>query len=139
MNRIFIPVLLTACVACGCARTVAPDEFLYTYRRGASPTYTKDGYKVRYTGTDGGYHYLEVRHDTLGKGAGPLLMHGTFRDQTLRCPTAQLPDDFPDDFEVLHKWTTIDEPSAMEPPSRTREYIRNYLAGAARRPDDWDR
>ena len=49
------------------------------------------------------------------------------------------PVDFPDDFEVLHKWTTIDEPSAMEPPSRTREYIRNYLAGAARRPDDWDR
>lgn len=136
MNRILAAALLTACFACGCARTIGPEEFLYTYRRGASPTYTKEGYKVRYTGKDGGYHYLEVRHDTLGKGAGPLLLYGPFREETLRCAANRLPETFPDDFEILHQWTLPGQERAPEPPSRTRQYVRDYLARHATEPPD---
>lgn len=136
MKQLLAAALLTACLACGCARTVGPEEFLYVYRRGAAPTYTREGYKVRYRGMDELYHYLEVRHSTLGKGPGALLLYGPFREETLRCPAHRLPETFPDDFEVLYQWTLPGQERAPEPPSRTRKYIRNYLARHARAEPD---
>jgi hypothetical protein len=116
----------------GCARTVGPEQFLYLYRRAGGPTYNREGVRTRYTGTDGAYHYLDLRESSFGRGAGHLLLHGGYRDQTLRCRAADLPGAFPDDFETLSQAGTLGG-ERLEPPEATRRYVREYLESSGDR------
>ncbi|HUU58713.1 MAG TPA: hypothetical protein VMZ50_04155 [Phycisphaerae bacterium] len=139
MKRMLPAAIAAACLFCGCARTVSPEEFLYLYRRGDSAIYNAEGYKARYQGKEFGYHCLDVRYRTGGGGDWALLMHGGFRDETIRCPVDKLPETFPDDFTTLASQSllTIEE-RANEPSERTRQYVREYLANFGKQNADPD-
>lgn len=122
MNRLLLPALLGVLCAGGCAQTVGPERFLYVYRRTAAPGHIEEGWRADYTGKDRQYHYLEVRHSTLNRGAGAMLLYGPFRDETLRCRIEELPYDFPEGFGLLYH-----EDPRHEPDEQTHRYVREYL------------
>lgn len=142
MRRMLIPAMVWTCGIAGCARTVSPEEFLHVFRRGAAPMYTRDGYKAQYGGSDMLYHYLEVRYSMLGKNDASLLVHGGFRDETLRCLKSELPEAFPTDFERLYQWRLPGDEGSGESEADSREYVRRYLERYGKydsrdRPPSW--
>lgn len=121
-------VLLVALVG-GCAQTVSPEKFLYTYRLSAPPGGMEQGWEAQYKGHDERYHYLNVHYSTLDRGAEQLLLYGAYREEVLRCPVVFLPRDFPEGFGQLHQ-----EGRRTEPEADTYAYIRRYLGFASPRP-----
>ncbi len=123
-------LLLLTCVTVfaglvGCERTVGPDEFLYLHRRGDGGVYNGEGFRSEYAGSDWHYHYLEVRRRTRSGDAAGLMLHGGFQDETVQCPTEELPETFPSDFDTLRTQGLAG--ARPETPDETRQYIREYL------------
>ncbi|HUT62278.1 MAG TPA: hypothetical protein VNA25_30945 [Phycisphaerae bacterium] len=131
MQRILAPILLAVLWAGGCAQTVSAERFLYVYRLSAPPGHDEEGWRANYTGRDEQYHYLEVRHSTLKRGAGAMLLYGGYRDETLRCRREELPFDFPDSFSLLYQ-----EDRPHERDEETRRYVREYLEQYGLGPSD---
>jgi hypothetical protein len=113
-----IPLLLLA----SCAKTVPPEEFLTAYRLSGGFSSSGD-WQARYTGKDDQYHYIEIRTRTVDRDPVNLILYGPFKDEIIRCPILQLPEDFPTGF-----WKATDE-AQTESPDDTRDYVRRYLAG----------
>ena len=120
-------IVAAATLLAGCAETVTPEEFLYTYRRGSGSDYNAEGFRAGYSGRSHGYHYLEVRREVPEGDDASMLLYGGFRDETLRCPAESLPEGFPGNFQTLAELEMMGYPS--EPPAETRQYVRKYLAG----------